>query len=601
MNRNLVLIISLAALASLAAKAQDEIGLQTLTTQIEEGSGGLVSAQSPIVNGMDYHNLRKTIFGTWTFLGDQKKAHKANQVLFKLDLDKFMQKYDAATFTEAKRRYYSQIDFNLSNYSYEHKYPTLEEWKNLNHPPIRTLEMPMEKYVEFMHADRKASPDESPYYTTEFHNQVDKYSQTELTQGNVLTVFTNGDSPAEKTRLALQAKKYIFAAVMAFSCTPETEPLVSALEQKVKEGLDVRIIIEKFFGNVIFRKCYKRLKRSGIKVMKLSDKAFNRFAFMHNKFWIFGSDDKHDTGMIGGQNIARFQTLSDGFNHYNRDTDLRVVGPTSTDLLENFHDLWNGHQRKFLSNSRHYPDMEAYLPLIKEKKARELTERLRGKQFYKDWLASDKRNQGVCRLAVQRPLGKNFHVAEVFAMYTRAAQKSIQATTPDMTFDLPGAKKIKTPNANKLYNEFIGAAQKGVLVDFISNGRDGGWGEMTAQFRDWSEEARELGKEGKARFWEKRQQNQTIRMIKGTREGLKHLGSFPNFNTYTHSQYIHAKQLMWDRQVVSIGSVNLDVTALERNHEGTLICMDENLVMQMEKVFTSDLINATPVKSRNGL
>jgi len=66
-------------------------------------------------------------------------------------------------------------------------------------------------------------------------------------------------------------------------------------------------------------------------------------------------------------------------------------------------------------------------------------------------------------------------------------------------------------------------------------------------------------------------------------------------HAYQYVNYIHAKQFMFDRLLVGIGSWNFDVYSAENNHECAIFCLDESLRQQMERQFTLDMINSVPM------
>lgn len=517
-----------------------------------------------------------------------------NQTVFRTDVEKYIAFEGAEDFVDAKRKFYSRLNFDLENQRHERTYPYLFDWKSLNHPPIRTLDLPLAIYVKAM---GDGAPDgTSKYFDPEFQKELDEMSQTELSRGNRLTILANGKAQDEKLRQVLAAKDHILVAVMAIQCDHTVVPLIDAMIEKKREGVDVRVITEKFYTDTVFRKCYKRMVKGGLEVVRIDDKFKYKFAFMHNKFWIF--DGK--AGIIGGQNLAHFETLSDGFNHYNRDSDLLIEGPAVVDLLENYVDIWEKHVNKRFVRQSKYSSAEPYNAVVKRLRNEQVMAGQRGQMHYADWLWNpSKRMDGLCRIAIQRPYGRNFFIGDLYEKYFNEAKKHVLLTSPDMKFDVDG-QEIKSHRATGFYRYAREAAARGVRVDQISNGRDGGWGEFTAQLREWSEEAEANGKHGLAKFWSKREEKQAVKMIGETREKLKLLAKTPNYYSWTHFQYIHAKQILWDNIVSVIGSVNLDNTALDRNHEGAAICMDESLTKQMRELLTLDIVNSVPVISKNG-
>ncbi|MBC7693138.1 MAG: phosphatidylserine/phosphatidylglycerophosphate/cardiolipin synthase family protein [Methylotenera sp.] len=533
---------------------------------------------------------------TRTLLVKQKLASTPHdrisiaQGLFELDVAKYNLAQGAPDFLSAKTNYYSRLAFDLRQQKHERPYFYLADWLSLNHPPLTELKLPLEQYAAFMGPlDRREI--KSPYFSTEFQNDIDQSTGTELTRGNKVRALFNRDAIPQKVRLARQAHRYFFGAVMAIACDESTEEFVQAMIDKARSGVDVRLIMEGFYAHTLFRPCFNRLKKGGVDIVLVSDevKLKSLGAFMHNKFWI--SDGRE--GIIGGENIIRYENLSDGVNQMNRDTDLLMKGPAVADLLDNFIDLWRKYRH------RKNAGIDSYFAELQSLRAEQRGQGLRGRENYGAWLSNPStRMGGVCRILVQRSRGTNYSIGEVYRKYLAGAQTGVMLTSPKVRYSRHGefnSKKL----SDWFYDSVRQAASRGVRIDLISNGLDGGDGELTSLFREKASIAEDQDRTGAARRWRKFLTRDAAKVAKANRSYLLGLESTPHVHTWTHFQYIHAKQLYFDRIAVAIGSVNLDMNSLNANHEAAAICLDQGLSEQMDRQLTQDLVNSVPVVSQN--
>lgn len=538
-------------------------------------------------------SLHSTFFlnreNAYTPIGEKRFNAEFTQDLFQIDSAQFIKTMNATDFLDAKVKFYSQLYFYNKTQKHEAPYRYMSGWLSLNHPPVKKIELPLGAYTQHF-SKTTPRPETSAYFSPEFQIKLDAETDTELTFGNKLKTLFNGNSIKEKVRLVKDAKRYVFGAVMATICDPSSEEFVQALIDKAQSGIPVTLMMERFYMHALYRSCANRLRKGGVDVVLINDKwKLKTFlTFFHAKFWIRDGEEV----IVGGQNIVEYENNSTGYNQLNRDTDLLIQGPAVTDFLAEYLTLWNEHGK------RKNQSLESYRVEMEQAKEAQRMARVRGNQFYEEQLANPKtRMQGTCRVMVQGPHNRNLSIASVLRRYAEEAQKSIILTSPELEFDL---KKQKLNQRDQLFQTLRNAAtSRGVNIELILNGVDGGNGELTAGMREAMIKAAENGKNLRYQLWKMLLNVEPQSNARGHREYLHALQTTPGFRTWTHFNYMHAKQAYFDRIATSITSVNLDKASLERNYEAGAICLDEDLSRQMENQLTLDLVNSTPVVSLN--
>jgi phosphatidylserine/phosphatidylglycerophosphate/cardiolipin synthase-like enzyme len=543
----------------------------------------LISRESHDLEDPRFIELNDTFYPK----GISSSNHDYTQGLFETDVLAYNSAQDAPDFLGAKETFYSRLKFFPELQKHERPYPYLNGWLSLNHSPLKVLSLPLNAYVSQFGTPPEASVP-SDYFSTDFQTEMDQTTGTGLTFENELHLLQNGSAIKEKIRLVQEAKSYVLAAVMAVSCDPSSMPLIEAMIQKARSGIPVYLMIERFYGATLFKGCARRMKREGVRVLEVNDKWKKQslYSFFHAKFWV----TDHQEAIIGGQNVASFENLSTGYNQFNRDTDIRVQGPAATDLALEFFRIWSEHQ---------IPD-ETLIHIHEEARNKvEIQKRghLRGRENYAEVLNSQtSRMNGVCRVLVQSPYNRNLSIAKVLETHIAHARHSIFLTTPEVKFSLDHEK---TTPLDSFYETLKERARSGVPVEFLSNGLDGGNGELTAALRMGLEHALTYGLRLKALFYQHILSFEPRNNARDHRNYLVDLHRTPNLRTWTHFNYIHAKQAYLDRIVTVVSSLNLDLPSVERNTEAGIVCMDERLSKEMEPQLALDLGNSVPVTSAN--
>jgi len=528
-------------------------------------------------------------FGAYSTENTENSSIEATQDLFKLDAIKFNKKMMSKDLLDAKISFFSKLNFNQHWQKHEMPYHYLDSWLTLNHPPIKILSEEMSVYNKTFGAS-SPRPVVSQYFSPNFQSEIDHESGTELTFENNLRALFNSESIIEKTRLVRDAKKYIFGAVMVTVCDSSSEDFVQSLIQKAQSGIPVTILMEKFYMSHIFKKCANRLRSGGVNVVLVSDKwkKSSFLSFFHTKFWIRDGEE----AIIGGQNIVKYENASTGFNQHNRDTDLWIQGAAVTDLLGNFLDIWNEHTYVPILKIQSYRNEVALSKLFQKQN------HLRGQMYYDEKFKNNiTKMKGVCRMMVQQPHHRNFSIAQVLRHYVDESQTSITLTSPELEY---GIKNTKFNQSNQFIQSIKNAANnRNVSVDVVMNGIDGGNGETSEFIRESMDNNYQSGRMLKYHLWKDIYNYEPQKKARKNRKYLLDLEKSKGVRAWAYFNYIHAKEMYFDRIATSISSLNLDEPSMDRNYEAGALCMDESLSLQMENQLTLDLVNSVPVVSKN--
>jgi phosphatidylserine/phosphatidylglycerophosphate/cardiolipin synthase-like enzyme len=507
--------------------------------------------------------------------------------LFETDVLKMIQNAGTVDFISAKKKYYKAQTFNNSNQQFSRSYIYPSEWHSLNHNPIRKIDLPTEVYgQQFQPLDAK-SIEQSPLLNVELHRKLDDLTGSEMTAGNKLRLLNNGVvSFKEKVRMVNESKKFFHSIVMVQYCDESSSEIVDAMIARARAGVDVRLMTESVWTKLVLKKCLAKLRNGGVKVT-LGNGFFNprtMFTVHHTKFWIRDGEE----AIMGGQNMHDFENSSNGFNNHTRDKDVHVVGPAVTDMMREYVRIWNHEQKK------PDPSMTQYLDVVRRLEANERAQGQRGKDLYSGWLNRPAGEiPGVCRVLVQgtKTTATPSIIPKAYIEIMNNTKYSMRVNTPTFRY------KEDSDNANdnsQIIKAIVNSSKRGVTVDVVSNGADGGWGEAGHQLRLFAKQLRLKGKTGLASVIDK--MDKTFAIFTG-RSNRKHLATAfkeSEADVWLYFNHIHAKHMSFDHILTTTGSFNLDKYS-HRNNESTLICLDKKLADESLVAFVSDVVNSTPV------
>jgi phosphatidylserine/phosphatidylglycerophosphate/cardiolipin synthase-like enzyme len=505
------------------------------------------------------------------------------QDLFELDQRRFVNESGQADFISAVSAFYRLQPFDRQIQMYKRPYRYLNVWGSLFYPPLKQLSQPLSFYHSGFSDDFDSKTVSSTYFDAEFQKQLDRETQTELTYGNELRLLFNGaESYPEKLRLIDQSGKFLYVAVMTLIADQTGREMIRRMVRAKRAGVDVRVITEGVYAFSLSNYAVGVLEREGIPVVRVDDKTLSQLDRMfHNKIWIRDGEE----AILGGMNILNYQNKSDGFNFFNRDTDILVKGPAVTSLLESFVRLWKTYdiQRRPIALGEY---------TLATRLAAERAAGVRGSEHYQRWLGDpETRMNGICRTAVQGNNAAPQKIVMLLLRYLEAAQHSFYVTSPEIEFDLERKIEYIDMLAELMRRK---ATDPNFYLAYITNGFDGGLGEKSIFIRRSVQDANLVGE----RFWvdmltplvdeDGREVNRRVRkVIRPLIEGG--VRGFQYFN------YIHAKEFYFDRLLVGIGSWNFDGFSANNNHECAIFCLDENLRQQIEERLVLDMVNSVPI------
>ena len=338
---------------------------------------------------------------------------------YTFDEETFIKNSNLPDFLQAKTAYYKSLSFNDKTQTYERKYLYPEDWKDLFFPPRHQLTLPYQRYDQRF-VDRSNLPKDSAYYSADWHKSIDAKTQTHLTFGNQLDILSNGLALQKKIELSKKAKKSIFVGVMSFLCDDNSLELFNTLADRVKDGVDVRIMMEGLWTDLAFEKCASKMRKAGMEVILSTDMVtpFKPMILFHNKFWIFDNQE----AILGGENIVNSDGASTGFNHKNRDVDVHVVGPAVTDIMQAFADLYDRFS-KFPIRTRPFRGITDLRAAIAERVKNETA--VTGPENYDRLLGSpETRSKGVCRFVIQGPqAASRYTISQTYVEYINQAKQ----------------------------------------------------------------------------------------------------------------------------------------------------------------------------------
>jgi phosphatidylserine/phosphatidylglycerophosphate/cardiolipin synthase-like enzyme len=498
------------------------------------------------------------------------------QLLFRFNVRKFNSFFNQNSFVHSKVNYFFNKNFNNRKLEYEREFLLFSDWQSLFHPPFFSTSLDSNGLQE--------KSDEPIFKSESFQKTMDELSGTELTHGNKVSLLVANRSFQEKKKLITSAKNYIWLAVMTFDSTSESLKLADDLITQAEKGVEVFVIMEKVWTQLTSRKLLNKLKNSKVKVALADD--FIRIkgekqGLFHSKFMLVDGNK----AISGGQNLVHRSILATGYNHYIKDLDVWVEGPLVTDMMNEFMILWN----KFSSHKIG----ANYQQIITDKYKQENEQSLRGQKHYASWFKQEK-VEGVCRFISQGPqkdkysIGKAYHhIFENMQKYSIFTSQHIDTTIQKAINQHPS----KDNHIQKIYRTLVNKAKDGKPVTLITNGIDGGLSQILEQddqdfaafiSRKFNDFAGYL--------------NAAIR-----RKSIEYVASQKGISVWQLFQYIHAKVLFVDDEILAVGSYNFESYSSENSYETTIICQDANLLKELKNDLYLNLYNSTPVITKDRL
>ncbi len=517
---------------------------------------------------------------------------------FRLDTDSFIKTQNEKTFNDAKRKQYSTFSFDLKRYFHNKTVPALKEWGGLTHPPVKTLNLPLERYDSHF-APIDYAQITSPYFEPSLQEEIDIASKSELSFGNKVLPLADNEAYLKKKQLIENAKESILISSLVFVCDKSGREITDLLIKKHLEGLDVKVItdamINKTLGNL---DCPRLMQAAGIEVVLTKDFfKHKRNAIYHSKTLITDFTE----AVAGGQNMVDADNLSRGTDFMNRDVDLYMKGPMVSDVALQFIENW---EYQSTLNKKIVP-LNQFKEIIKNKMASEKSLGLRGKDFYTKILGDTKtRMSGVCRFIKQAPYEDRHTIGKAYLKILENVQHHLVINDPAKS-DSYVSKRTDTPFIgwfdnyemfNALHTSVQNLAKKGLSLDYITTNINMAGNEHVAMMNE--KIRNQLSDNKKLRAdWSFLQIGLVNNYFgKPHYENLmKDWMPFNNVHIWTHMSFLHSKIFYFDRILASVGSYNFHHNSTDHAYESTSICLDENLNRELDKILVMDMANSIPL------
>lgn len=521
----------------------------------------------------------------------------ALQELFKLDQASYIDFYGSTSFGEAKRRAFSELSFDRRRFIHRREIPTPREWGGLNHPPIKTLTMPLEFYSErFAPVDEDRS---SPLLAPALQERIDRESRSELSFGNQVELLKDRAAFMAKKRLIQSARKEILMSSLVFVCDASTRELVDLLIERHRAGIRVYVLVDGMISRVLkHRQCPALLRRAGVHVIEANDFwNYQGRTIYHTKKLVVDQTQ----AIAGGQNMLDADNTSRGLDFKNRDVDLSLTGPIVRDMALAFVTDWNHFAPRFKGMPR--LDKNEHLSALEL----ERKQGLRGQENYARILAdTTTRTQGVCRYVRQSPFEDRHTIGRAYLALLEHTQASLALTNPIMADSrVTRLNRARLPvfeladsfvMYNKLWRALQNLARQGLPMDLVTTNIEMAGNENVAMLNEVIRERMQHDQELLANF-------DLFKIYASNRFfGKPHYKNllrdwvpFENVHVWTHVSFMHSKIVHFDRLVASVGSYNIQHNATDHSYEGTVICMDRALNRQVDETLVEDIVNSIPL------
>ncbi|MCE3014185.1 MAG: phosphatidylserine/phosphatidylglycerophosphate/cardiolipin synthase family protein [Proteobacteria bacterium] len=522
------------------------------------------------------------------------------QELFAVNLDKFIDYYQADSFNQAKINFFSQLKFSKKHFYHRRPFPFLREWGGLNHPPLRELSRPLPFYASHYQpiAYERVT---SGYFDPKVHQKIDEVSSSELSFGNKIKVLEDFRAFEAKKRIIKSAKETILMSSLVFVCDPSTQELTDLLIEKKKEGVDVRVLVDKSISTFLKHKaCVNQMKAAGINVILADDFwKYHNFTIYHTKNLVV--DFK--VAIAGGSNMIDADNTARGVDFKNRDIDLEVTGPMVTDMALAFLEDWT----HFANKSKTRKPVTEYLQAMQERRLTEREQGLRGEQNYQRILENpETRLSGVCRYIKQSPYQDGHSIGKAYLVMLDQVQSYLAITNPiNADTKVTARNRLTLPvfewqdrfvMFNKLFDKIQGLAKKDLKIDYITTNIDMAGNENVAIYNERLRERVERDQNLRAN-WDLFVLNFSNRFY-----GKPHYQNLlqdwvihKSVSVWTHMSFIHSKIFHFDRIAASVGSYNFQHNATDHSYEATAICQDETLNRELDRVQVLDMANSIPL------
>lgn len=407
-----------------------------------------------------------------------------------------------------------------------------------------------------IHIALPPTPEESPILSQTQQILQDTTAKTRFIEGNDVEFLDDGKYAFEKwLNLLAGAQHTIYLQTYYLDDTGQTARLIKTLKSKAAQGIDVKLIINRYTQLGTSSLSYLNLKRHGIEVILGGDLSLPHsvsaisspwYKKMQDNYLLYKSlpqdnpfrrwEEERGKGQImidyaihekmlivdGQKAIMGGRNLTESYFFWYKDLDILLSGPIVTELDKAFRQNWLTFGGGPLNN--HAPSIEP-LP------------------------------QGIpARLVHSRPWDGSYTNLDELVHACLMAQSRIYLTSQYLALPL------------KLQNALIDAARKGIDVRILTNSYETG-----------QELAMSLCHYISLNYYRDL-------LVAGVR--IYEYGCDPNLK---QKPYYHVKQFIIDGKCVAVGSYNLSLRSAYLESEIMVYIADKSLATAREKLFLKEL------------
>ncbi len=498
------------------------------------------------------------------------KYHLDNDTYFETDTDELMDFVKTKPLVDARKKLFHSYKFETENGNFVFPYPILSHWDILPHPPIQSLKEDQDYYSKtYIEGNIRNNP---ALLETSLNQEFNALTGSDLTYGNKLKVLQNKEVIIEMMKLLRDAKDFVLASNMFITCDPTLDPLLNLMKEKIDQGVEIHLILEKVFA-LKYSKCFKKIRKLGVQITYAREmiKLKNRYVY-HNKFWIF--DNKK--ALVYGANLLDSEVESTGFNQMYRDAGVRLEGPIVTQLSQDYLKIRSYLGGKYSAKLIKINDM------VEKQIQQDELEKKRGLKN----LDGQKNLSGMCRVVFQGPHHIKTAVTDLYQRLAEVSKDSIFITStrlPSLEVlqqDVHTAKLLET-----LYQKAL--ADKNYQVDIMTNNWMGATDVKSQNYTNKGLLSALYKKFAKA--------ENNLEVIDSVRQYLGKPDRQDNFNVWNYFNYYHGKMMLVDNTLSIIGSFNMNRNSNERSFEMALVCYEPEAIQDVQRSIILDLINSVPI------
>lgn len=184
---------------------------------------------------------------------------------------------------------------------------------------------------------------------------LQRVNQSYPTRGNGIEFYTAFADMFQALKADIQAARHhIHLEFFQIESDPVGDELSDLLINKVKEGVEVRVIYDAAACWLVPRSFYRRMQNGGVQI-----KAFNPIFPILSPFSNYRDHRKvvvidGKIGFTGGMNIAERYLLGVRGGIW-RDTHIRMIGPSVSELQTAFLSDWQFTRREWIHDDVYYP------------------------------------------------------------------------------------------------------------------------------------------------------------------------------------------------------------------------------------------------------